>query len=319
MALRIDLNGDKPGTVNFSAGKWPNSANIEIMVQRNQDGFYLSQLNQWSPETSWHVVSDLMVDNEYLTGKIGPWLTDSLLALGGNCKFLMQVRECDNPKVSDRGVVNIKGDVLPSSAVSTTIPTQIIAPSVELAAIPEIELAPILVTAPEIPVEMVTPPPVAQTKKSNKALISIVVIIILLLIATVVAYLLFNKNDSVAGNNSAPITGSCVLSQLNGSDELTLIQDCLKSKPSTEQILALIDDAKDENKCNIAQRLYANQSQQNAKIAVVYAKEYDNKFYQKNSCFTADRDTAIYWYETALALEPSNDVAKTRLAELKAQ
>lgn len=36
-----------------------------------------------------------------------------------------------------------------------------------------------------------------------------------------------------------------------------------------------------------------------------------------NGCFNADKETAIYWYETALDADPNNAEAKARLQELK--
>lgn len=328
MALRIELNGDKPGIVKFSASKWQHSADVEIMIQRNQDNFYLSQSNQWGPETSWHVITDLIVNDDRLEGQIGPWLTDSLLALGGNCKFLMQIRECNNPTSTDRGVITIKGNVLPSSAVSIDLPIEevavkptqvesIIEPVAEPTTEAVTEEAATAAIEPISPVINTSNP--EPSKKKGKGIIAMIVIIAILLIAALFAFLLLNRSEQPTKSTSDDVdTSSCALSQL-GNNEMDFIQTCLRDKPSTEQILKLILEAKAQDKCNIAQRLYANQSQQNANIAIVYAKEYDDKFYQKNSCFVTDKDTAIYWYETALALDPNSDLAKTRLTQLKAQ
>ena len=46
MALRIELEGYKPGIARFLAQKWNGSADIDILIQRNQDNYYLSGLNQ---------------------------------------------------------------------------------------------------------------------------------------------------------------------------------------------------------------------------------------------------------------------------------
>ena len=64
MALRIELEGDKPGVAKFLAQKWSGSADIDILIQRNQVGYYLSGLNQWGPEKNWHTVTSMSVENE---------------------------------------------------------------------------------------------------------------------------------------------------------------------------------------------------------------------------------------------------------------
>lgn len=337
MALKIELNGDKPGIVNLSAGKWTHGTNVEMMIQRNQDNFYLSQDNQWIPETYWHTVSDLTINDGYLMGKIGPWLTDSLLALGGNCKFLMQIRETTNPANVDRGVINIKSDVLSSNALSNDTPPETVPPIVEPEPEPvneSKEEEPVSESVPEVieesnTVENEEPITPAQentapvAKKSNiKKLIVILLALIILLGLAYFLYKLFmppvnNINDDINNNIAG---GACELSsQQENDDDMNFISGCLRTKPSTEQLLQLITDAKAQGKCNLAQRLYANQSQKDAKIGLVYAKEYDEKFYQKNDCFAVDKETAKYWYETVLILDPNNDVAKKRLSELNMQ
>jgi hypothetical protein len=100
----------------------------------------------------------------------------------------------------------------------------------------------------------------------------------------------------------------------NTNNELAFIQSCLKTKPEPKQILEIIASAKQANKCAIAQRLYANQAQGgNVEIALAYAEEYE----KGSSCFQADKETAIYWYETALSNDPNNATAKEKLEALK--
>lgn len=334
MTLRIELNGVIPGIAKLSAAPWQYTADIEIMIQRNQDNYYLTAFNQWGPETCWHNLDDLLATNGRLEGNIDPWLVDSLLAQGGNCKFLLHIREHHNPNNSDFGVINIKNNVLASNAVANN-PTDI-GNSVEVSppqpieiddnfdAIEEIE--PLTETVIETP-PVVEPPPVIETtkppvtnnqQKSNlgkKILIGIGLLLLICLALTLYSIMTNNSDQDKTDPNMQ--LGNCELDQINQKSELEFIQACLQTKPSNDAIIELIKQAKNQQKCNIAQRLYANQSQQNANIALLYAKEYDEKYYSQNSCFTIDKNTAIYWYETALDLDRSNVAAKTRLAELK--
>ena len=40
--LRIQLEEDRPGYAKFTATKWNGSTEVEIAVQRNQDGCYFN-------------------------------------------------------------------------------------------------------------------------------------------------------------------------------------------------------------------------------------------------------------------------------------
>ncbi|MCX8618314.1 hypothetical protein J3U42_07915, partial [Gilliamella sp. B2923] len=112
------------------------------------------------------------------------------------------------------------------------------------------------------------------------------------------------------------ISSKCSLKNAT-SDDLTFIQQCLQTKPDIDAIIEIITEAKNAGKCNIAQRLYANKAQKNTKIALLYAKEYDEKFYKANKCFKADKEAAIYWYETSLINDPNSEFVKDRLSQLQ--
>lgn len=350
MALKIELEGYKPGIAKFLAQKWNGSADIDMLIQRNQDGYYLSGLNQWGPEKNWHTLTNMSVDNEQLTGQVDEWLVDSLLSQENRVRFLIQIRDKQNESYTDSGVVNIGETVFPSSALNTQqsdaieedkiepdeivsnftesdskapsesdVPqtelpvaeeeNQVIAePEVEIEAAPEPEPEPAIT-----PEEVSTPQPVKS--KSKKGIIILIFITLLVLAGLSVAawYFFFSKDKSPL---TATMNSQCDVTNANSND-LSFIQQCLQSKPDTDAIIEIINQAKQANKCNIAQRLYANQSLLNAKIALLYAKEYDEKFYQDNQCFKIDKGTAIYWYETSLNNDPNNVLAKERLAELQ--
>ncbi len=101
--------------------------------------------------------------------------------------------------------------------------------------------------------------------------------------------------------------------------ELDFVQNCVQQKLDSDKLLTIIQAAKDANKCGVAQRLYANRAQGgDIKVALAYAGEYDPQGHKPSECFkTADPDTAVYWYETVLQTDPSNQKAKQRLEELR--
>lgn len=354
MALRIELEGDKPGIAKLIIQKWQGGADVDILIQRNQDGYYLADDNQWTAETYWHNVPNLTIDDGKLEGVVTNWLVDALLSQENHVRFLITVRDHqqDDHEPSmylDRGAINIAETVLASSALDTT--SRLDSPKMSTAPIvansensensdestqqPDSEPLSAEVPPPEIPTvieeEIETPiivpekelnPPVKS--KSKVGLIVMFLIILLLIAAGLAWYFLFRpKTDEPVAPPPPPQqqVSDCSLSKAN-DDELTFIKGCLQSKPDTSAILQVINEAKAADKCNIAQRLYANQAQQNADIAITYAKEYDDKFYQTNKCFQIDKDTAAYWYETALSIDPNNTnsaLAKERLDELKKQ
>lgn len=341
MALRIELEGYKPGIAKFLAQKWSGSADIDILIQRNQDGYYLLGLNQWGPEKHWHTLTNLSVDNQQLSGLVEEWLVDSLIIQGTQVRFLIEIRDRQNDNNKDRGVVNIADNVFPSAALNTeTVVTDQIEqnrsqPAEEganlnesddsIASEPE-EATIEAENQPEIDKEVAPEPAIAQevvstpepTKSKSKSGTFILILVILLILAGIggaVWYFLFSKDNNPL-TATTQTNSQCNVSNAT-SDNLSFIQQCLQSKPDTDALIEVINQAKQANKCDIAQRLYANQSMLNAKIALLYAKEYDEKFYQDNRCFKVDKGTAIYWYETSLNNDPNNALAKERLVELQ--
>lgn len=116
-----------------------------------------------------------------------------------------------------------------------------------------------------------------------------------------------------------PTASTCSVANLDKQKELDFVQGCVEQKLDSQALLTIIQAAKEAKKCGVAQRLYANRAQGgDSKIAIAYAREYDPESHQPGECFkTADKDTAAYWYETALQFEPDNQQAKQRLKELE--
>ncbi|MBS6027131.1 MAG: hypothetical protein KH899_06030 [Haemophilus pittmaniae] len=333
--LRIQLEEDRPGYAKFTAMKWSGSAEVEIAVQRNQDGCYFNgNGNPWNPEPVWHKVEGLNLENDVLQGVIGKWLVDSLVQQIGNVRYMMSVRDVHDSAVMDNGPVRMVGNILASLAggdssrednVQSHVqyepepePEAVIETPVEedSIAVVEVEQA----TEPAIEFEDLTQIETPNESAGNQEKIAIAeepkkkgkggliaLILALLIGGGVGAYFLLNKKDE-------PIAKSDCAVDANTNDELAFIQSCLKTKPEPKQILEIIASAKQANKCAIAQRLYANQAQGgNVEIALAYAAEYE----KGSSCFQADKETAIYWYETALSHDSNNATAKEKLEALK--
>ncbi|HDR1044567.1 TPA: hypothetical protein QB318_000235 [Pasteurella multocida] len=320
--LRIELREDSPGYAQLSARKWKGSHEVELAVQRNQDSHYFAGEDKWTPEPVWHKTTELNVVGDALQGRIGPWLVDGLIRQSGNVRFLLQVRD---GQVEDSGPLSLIGNILASSAGGDssresdvremTPPVQVeeVPPVVEITEDPvidtPIEVSPIddVPVMTETPILDVAPTP-AEQKKSKTGLF-IALLILLLGIGAAVMYFLFGHQSS---KTETTVVSECSIA--NSSDELAFIQSCLKTKPNNQRLLDTIAEAKAANKCSIAQRLYAHQAQSgNVELAVAYAKEYATG----SPCFALDKENAIYWYETALSIDPNNEAAKKGLAELR--
>ncbi|MFP3342242.1 hypothetical protein R0J87_06975 [Halomonas sp. SIMBA_159] len=122
-----------------------------------------------------------------------------------------------------------------------------------------------------------------------------------------------NSAESLAGPAMA-----CSVEALGEQDELTFVQGCSQADMTSEALLTVIEAARDANHCGIARRLYANRAiAGDATIALAYAREYDPAYHQASTCFSAaDAETAGYWYQIVLDIEPENSEAQARFEEL---
>lgn len=332
MPIIVELKENRPGYANLEIKRWKGGAEIEIAVQRNQDQHYFAQGEQWNPEPVWHRVADLADNGEMLQGTIGPWLVDALVQQVGNTQYLLFAKSGD---FTDRGVIRFVGNILASSAGGDSFRGEDVRDIIEpeaTAQVPQNEpvMAPIVEPEPtaepeiEEPVIPETPikPAIFVTKEEKKKSPLIWVLLLLLLISgAAAAWWFISKNNATdvakpAEPEEAAEISACEVK--SGTDELAFIQACLKTNPDTKQLLQVIENAKKANACGVAQRLYANKAQGgNAEIAFAYAKEYDKAFAKGEGCFKPDNETAIYWYETGLAVDPNNAEAKQRLEALK--
>lgn len=342
--LRIELKAaqsGQPGYGELTVHGWQEGGDgIELTVQRNQDGRYLGANGEWDTSPSWHGLDGLSLAEEKLNGEVGPWLIDPLM-LDPQMAYMLQLRNEDG---SDKGVLRILGTLLSSKAAGNSSHDEkkverktapVVAPVVEPepAPLPEPEAEPEpvelfldepLFAEPE-PDPVPPPPPVVEKKPSKLPLILIILLLVLALAAAAWWFLLRkpSADDTAAAPSATPTAGEaavCSAQALSeGSEDLTFIQACLKSSPSSEQVLAVIAAAKEAKRCGVVQRLYAHKAQSgDAAIAYAYAREYDPQHHTGGGCIeAADGETAAYWYEIAVNNDPGNQDASQRLEELK--
>lgn len=130
-----------------------------------------------------------------------------------------------------------------------------------------------------------------------------------------------NVQESIDESSTISPAGpamACSIEALDEQDELAFVQGCSQADMTSEALLSVIEAARDANHCGIARRLYANRAiAGDATIALAYAREYDPAYHQANTCFSsADAETAGYWYQIVLDIEPENSEAQARFEEL---
>lgn len=330
--LRIELKAaqsGQPGHGELTVHGWQaGRAGLELTVQRNQDDHYLGADGVWDGSPSWHPLDGINALDETLNGEVGPWLIDPLM-LDPQMTYRLQLRSEDG---SDQGVLRIIGNILSSKAAGNSTnadkkiarkaePAIVPAPELEFSLEPAAEPEPLAAPEPAAEPPPAPQPPAPVTQKSSK--LPLMLIIVLLLLALAAAGGWFFLRTPADASNADATTGSagvCSPQALGETGEdLPFIQACLKSNPSSEQVLAVIAAAKAAKRCGVVQRLYAHKAQSgDAAIAYAYAREYDPAHHASGSCIeAADGETAIYWYEIAVNNDPAHTDASQRLQELQ--
>lgn len=331
------LEPNIPGQAHMRIKSWDDAATgLEFKVQRNQDMGYLNGAKgKWSNSEYWFELTAVEEDSEGLLISIGPDLLDPLLENVGGA-YIVTMRNSNGYK--DDGRLKIAAHLLSSTALGGSkvhqasgaleTPVAHVVAEPELIAEPEPIPEPIIEpeVEPEPTPEPVQPLPVVADKKSNSKKTLIILLVLLLVLALAGAAWWFYQQKgagvstalggAVAGLSSD--SGPCAVANMHADNELQFIQSCLQEAKDSNALLEVIQQAKANDHCGIAQRLYANRAQSgDTVIALAYAKEYDPKFFSANSCFTeANTETAVYWYETVLLNEPDNIEAAQRLEEL---
>lgn len=352
MSIRVDIEPlaqNIPGKAQMRIRGWSEeTTGLAFKVQRNQDMAYLNgESGAWNSREFWFEIPAAEQDTNGLLIALADDVLDPLLK-NINVAYMLFLRNSEGDEAS--GVAKVSSVLLPSSAggskesnqasglmktaaatpaaaikVEPALETvQAPAPEPEPEVVIEPELEPELILEPEPEPEVKVQPALMQAKPAavkKKGFAKIILIVLLAVLLAAVAWWLYQQKGAGLGDAIANLgadTGACSVANMQQEDELQFIQSCLQEANDSKALLKVIQQAKANDHCGIAQRLYANRAQSgDTLIALAYAKEYDPKFFSANSCFTeANIETAVYWYETVLLNQPDNTEAVQRLEEL---
>lgn len=303
-----------------------------ISIQRSQGGkHYLHSAQSWDSSLRWLPQQGWTVHDEGIAVFLGADIVDSLLA---NASDAYQITLADsNGQELGKSTVKLDKAVLPSTAggnaqaMNLTMP--VAAPEAP-APEPVLETPPVLevvepAPAPAPVVEPPAPAPVTPPAKKG-GMGKWIALVVLLLILAGAGYWFYSQSakdspaepDAPEDKPAVVATDACSMDKLADRPGLQFVQECVKETKTSEQWLAVIEEAKKAEQCDVAQRLYVNKAQSgDVTIAMAYAREYDPKDHQAHACFSKPNPaTAAYWYETVLLSEPDNAQAKARFQEL---
>jgi len=335
MGIKVDvlpLSENTPGQGWLRISGWTGaSEGLEYSLQSSQSRDFLHPGKQWTNVVHWFQLSGLVPAEgaDALKAQIGPELIDPLLAASGSANFRITLNNPGQGQ-SEASMVRLDKQLLTSIALTGVKAPEPTPPAVPQAAhLPE--PAPV-VEAPAQTVEApATPDPVAEPAttpaKKNRWLLPLLLIVLLALGAGI-WWFMQQPKPAVVEEPAAPTTPQptptaqtqpCTLESMKSQAELAFVQSCLQKAPDSAALLEVINVAKANKHCEVAQRLYANRAQNgDIQIATAYAHEYDPKYHQASECFKEpEAATAAYWYETILGFDQTNADAKQRFEELK--
>ncbi|MFN3070913.1 hypothetical protein ACKWMY_22775 [Serratia sp. J2] len=307
-------------------------SNLTFSLCNNEQN-YLQPDNSWSSAPHWFTIDGGYPFNNGSGFRIGPTLLDPLLERASQVQIQLQLASGETRSTTLQLVRDElfssdargqTGNYSGSSVLTTLAPT----PPPEPVLVAESVL---------IPAEPLPSPAPSQPKRSGSLIPMIAAgLLVLLIVAGALWWFIGRDSDHTlpatmdkqpavptvavpAVAVAKPDASECSPANLASQSELDFVQNCVQQKLDSDQLLTIIQAAKDVKKCGVAQRLYANRAQGgDIKIALAYASEYDPLDHKPSECFkTADPDTAAYWYETVLQTEPENPKAKQRIEELR--
>ncbi|MEA9391537.1 hypothetical protein SJI19_13460 [Acerihabitans sp. TG2] len=340
--LKLELkpeNPTRPGFARLVIHKWAGDTNnVTLSVQRNQDQRFLASDSAWVGSEVFHILPRLQEDGDSFSVGLGPDIVDPLLASRENA---YRLKLSDNLRI-DEGRLIIDNDVISSLAGgSNVIPNRLQPLTEPLSEPPVAESAPEPIVTP--PPDIDPPLPVPPVKKPPLTWLWLL-LAVLVLAGLIGAWLLLKPSagmtspatrspaaetvpipatpttpsTAATGVTAADAAAPCAPETMKTTGELDFVKGCLQSQPNSAQVLAIISQAKEQKHCDVAQRLYAYKAQSgDTAIALKYAHEYDPLTAVKGGCFTADAETAVYWYEMVINQDAHNAEAKTRLNALK--
>ncbi len=305
---------------------------LTFSILNNQQK-YLQDNAQWQTMPHWFTIQNgHAAHNKGTIFPIGPELLDPILADAGAMQITVQLPQGEKRpttlqvKRDELFSSNAAGRPNPTSGSSELSSAQPVQPVPKPIAEPEPMIEP-PVEAPE-PIKAEKVKPSSATKvKGKKRLLFGLLALLGLAAAGGAAWWYFGHStakvkpvpaQSEQANSGKNQGEGCTADDLNKENELQFVQHCVDQKLDSDKLLAIISAAKRAGKCGVAQRLYANRAQSgDNKVALAYAAEYDPKLHQDSQCFKgADKDTAVYWYQTVLQNDANNALAKARLQEL---
>jgi len=312
------LDPVNPGYATLLLKGWKGGTEgVEISILSNQDNLYLDSHGGWVSGEMYLGLPALSLVDDVPAVQVGPSFIDPLLA-NRNAAYRLAIK---GGGVSDVGILAITAGLLSSQAGGENPQVQ---NSQTLDTTPPVQPEPVVVPPEPTPVVDEPLPPAAPTKR--KVPVAIILAVIALVLAAAAAGWWFMRKPAApdapaptpAEAPVAKISGPCGDDQMNSGNAMDFVKGCLRSQPSSAQLLDVIAKAKADKKCDVAQRLYAYKAQSgDSQMAMRYAQEYDPKSAQAGGCFSPDPQTASYWYEAVVNQDPQNAEAKARLAELK--
>ncbi|MBQ0212795.1 hypothetical protein OSB94_03955 [Proteus vulgaris] len=322
----------RPGFAVLSIRNWEGDASpVYLSIQRNQDRYFLNDKGEWVGNAFFHQLALEDAEEGYQI-VLDKTLVDPLVS---NLQMAYQFTLKDDNETQDIGRLRIRDGVLASQAQgqsealksTATLDTQAVPPTpiIETSPEPEPEVVkepepePII---PEIKVDEPPQRPTPPTPKKSKIGLILAIILILILAGILTWFFLLRGNpagEPAPQPTPEPSTPSvCSVENMKSGTALAFVQSCIQSQPDSKTILTTIEQAKQNNQCDVAQRLYAYKAQSgDVEIALNYAREYDPETASAQGCFGADKETAIYWYEAVLNHDSQNSDAKARLEALK--
>lgn len=334
MSVKVDVHADEragPGWANlrvsglrasFSQAASDLATELQFSLQRNQDNRYLAERGDWSPSEVWHRAQSVSETDNTLTLRIGPDLVDELLA-DPRAVYRIHLRLGAQAWA---GVMRMARGVYPSGAAGHVpdASRQVQAPALIPVDLPEQTEQ---MVALDGAVAEPAPARFASTSdkpsQRHKILIASLLILLLAFIAGVIWYLLSQRQvvqPSGTQTGSEAAAQPCSLQAMQAAtDDLLFLQSCVQTRPDTKAVMAVIVAGKQAGRCDLIQRLYAHQAQAGSvELAVAYAREFDPQTFAGGCFKEPDPATAIYWYDTALKLEPGRDEVAARIKALEA-
>ncbi len=339
----------------WEASVLDSGVNFEVCVQRNQDSRFLGENGEWTATQTWHQVDVAEEVGEFVNLTFGPNIVDPLVAnpqmtyllqtrLGQELgRGVMRIREgvlsshaagqtgeavahvsgkvATPPPVDPEPIQKdppIIGSTEPDATKQSNSKLPLLFGLLALLLVlaggffgwtwyknqtPAVQTAATTPAAnPPAPVAPPAPAPVAPPAPAPAPVVT-------------------QPAPAPVATAPAPAASpaGCTTESLTANrDDLQFIQSCLKTNPTSDQVLAVIAAAKLANRCDVAQRLYVFRSNSgDIKIALAYAREYDPASFVAGCITAADKETALYWYELVLSKDPANQVAKDRIRALR--